>query len=167
MKTFGSRAEVMHGTAKKTSGGLVKGDLKYNKWGSIVSRRKSVLANKQKHLAKAGWTAKKGKFGAVCMKKSCKKTAKKMGRKGKGHKGGAGFGDMLGGLMGNGVNTNGVNANVPVEEPNDNVPVEEPKAKAKDNVPVEEPKDNANGAKMNGGGRRRRGNNRRRTHGRK
>ena len=100
MKTFGSRAEVMHGTAKKTSGGLVKGDLKYNKWGSIVSRRKSVLANKQKHLAKAGWTAKKGKFGAVCMKKSCKKTAKKMGRKGKGHKGGSGLDSMLKGFMG-------------------------------------------------------------------
>lgn len=65
MKTEGSRAEVMHGTAKRTSGGLTKGDLKYNKWGSIVSKRKSEQARKQKHLEKAGWTAKKGKFGAV------------------------------------------------------------------------------------------------------
>ena len=30
----GSRAQVMHGTAMKTSGGLTKKDLKYNKWGS-------------------------------------------------------------------------------------------------------------------------------------
>jgi len=66
-KTVGSRAEVMHGTAKKTSGGLTKGDLSYNKWGSIVSKKKAALARKQKHLEKAGWTAKKGKFGAVKM----------------------------------------------------------------------------------------------------
>lgn len=155
MKTFGSRAEVMHGTAKKTSGGLVKGDLKYNKWGSIVSRRKSVLANKQKHLAKAGWTAKKGKFGAVCMKKSCKKTAKKMGRKGKGHKGGAGVADMLGGLLGNGANENGVKVNANAA----NAPVEESKANAANNAaPVEEPKANAangaNAGNMNGGAKK-------------
>jgi len=30
MKTVGSRAQVMHGNAQKTSGGLSKGDLKYN-----------------------------------------------------------------------------------------------------------------------------------------
>ena len=30
MKTVGSRAEVWHGTAKKTSGGLLKKDLKKN-----------------------------------------------------------------------------------------------------------------------------------------
>jgi hypothetical protein len=31
MKTFGSRAEVFHGNAKKTSGGLTKSDLIKNK----------------------------------------------------------------------------------------------------------------------------------------
>lgn len=82
-KTVGSRAEVMHGTAKKTSGGLTKGDLTYNKWGSIVSKKKAALARKQDHLGKAGWTAVKGKFGAV------KKTGKKYhkGSKSKTHKG--------------------------------------------------------------------------------
>lgn len=72
MKTEGSRAEVMHGTAKRTSGGLTKSDLKYNKWGSIVSKRKSEQAKKMKHLEKAGWTAKKGKFGAVRTHKMAK-----------------------------------------------------------------------------------------------
>ena len=41
-KKVGSRAEVMHGTAEKTSGGLTKSDLKYNKYGEIVSKRKSA-----------------------------------------------------------------------------------------------------------------------------
>ena len=41
MTKVGSRAQVMHGTAEKTSGGLTKKDLKYNKRGAIVSRKKS------------------------------------------------------------------------------------------------------------------------------
>ena len=41
VKAVGSRAEVMHGTAKHTSGGLTKTDLKYNKAGRIVSRKRS------------------------------------------------------------------------------------------------------------------------------
>lgn len=61
----GSRAQVHHGTAYKTSGGLTKGDLVKNKNGRIVSRKVQATAKRQKHLAKAGWTAKKGKFGAV------------------------------------------------------------------------------------------------------
>ena len=88
MKTEGSRAEVMHGTAERTSGGLTKGDLKYNKWGSIVSKKKSEQARKSRHLEKAGWTAKKGKFGAVRINgaKTAKKHYKK-GSKSKTHKG--------------------------------------------------------------------------------
>jgi hypothetical protein len=67
----------------------MKKDLKYNKWGSIVSKKKSEQAKKNKHLEKAGWTAKKGKFGAVRMaggKKTAKKHYKK-GSKSKTHKG--------------------------------------------------------------------------------
>ena len=37
----GSRAQVMHGTADKTVGGLRKEDLMYNKAGRIVSKKKS------------------------------------------------------------------------------------------------------------------------------
>ncbi len=62
---IGSRAEVMHGTAHHTTGGLTKSHLKYNKWGRIVSAKRSALAKKEKRLHKAGYTAKKGKFGAV------------------------------------------------------------------------------------------------------
>jgi hypothetical protein len=59
----GSRAQVMHGTAAHTSGGLTKKDLKMNKWGRIVSRKKSMKAKKDKRLEKAGYKTKKGKFG--------------------------------------------------------------------------------------------------------
>ena len=41
-RKVGTRAQVMHGTAEKTKGGLTKTGLKYNKYGRIVSRRKSV-----------------------------------------------------------------------------------------------------------------------------
>jgi hypothetical protein len=36
----------MHGTAKQTSGGLTKKDLKYNKRGEIVSKKKSANMKK-------------------------------------------------------------------------------------------------------------------------
>ena len=81
----GTRAEVMHGTAFKTSYGKTKSEggdaltrknLKYNKHGRIVSIAKSNKKDKLlKQLRDAGYTTKKGKFGAV-------KTAKK-GRKAK------------------------------------------------------------------------------------
>jgi len=65
MKTFGSRAEVWHGNAKKTTGGLTKKDLIQNKWGEIVSRKKHMTAKKEKRLEKYGYFAKKGAFGAI------------------------------------------------------------------------------------------------------
>lgn len=68
----GSRAQVMHGTAHHTSGGLTKGDLKYNKYGRIVSRKKSQKAKKEKRLEKAGYKTRRGKFGAVKVKKGKK-----------------------------------------------------------------------------------------------
>ena len=70
----GSRAQVMNGTAYKTSYGAVKpkGDaltkkhLKYNKQGRIVSVAKSSKKGKLlAQLRRAGYTTKKGKFGAV------------------------------------------------------------------------------------------------------
>ena len=61
-KIIGSRAEVWHGTAKKTSGGLLKKDLKMNKRGRIVSKKMSNRAKKDKRLEKAGYKTKKGKF---------------------------------------------------------------------------------------------------------
>jgi hypothetical protein len=61
----GSRAQVMHGNAKMTGGGLKKRDLKYNKQGKIVSKKMSQRAKKEKRLQKAGYTTIKGQFGAV------------------------------------------------------------------------------------------------------
>ncbi len=75
----GSRAMVFHGNAYKTSGGLTKDELKKNpKTGKIVSKKKSQTAKKENRLAKHGWTAKKGKFGAIRIgrRTSSKKTRK-------------------------------------------------------------------------------------------
>jgi len=53
MKKVGSRARVMHGTALQTAGGLKKCDLKYNKCGRIVSRKKSMhMAHKTRRHSK-------------------------------------------------------------------------------------------------------------------
>jgi hypothetical protein len=73
---FGSRSQVMNGTAFKTSGNLTKKHLMYNKWGRIVSRKKHNTAKKEKRLEKAGFFAKKGKFGFVKKDKKKKKGGK-------------------------------------------------------------------------------------------
>ncbi len=80
MKTFGSRAEVFHGNAKKTTGGLEKKDLMKNKHGEIVSRKKHNTAKKEKRLEKFGFFTKKGKFGFV---KGTSKSRKSKSRKSK------------------------------------------------------------------------------------
>lgn len=60
--TVGTKAQVYHGTAKHTSGGLKKKDLMKHK-GKIVSRRKHAAGLKAiKRLRKLGYTAKKGTF---------------------------------------------------------------------------------------------------------
>ena len=64
-KLCGSRAEVWHGTAYKTSGGLTKSDLLQNKSGRIVSKAKHSSAKRENRLVKAGYGTKKGKFGWV------------------------------------------------------------------------------------------------------
>lgn len=69
---FGSRTQVWNGTAYKTSGSLTKRDLIMNKWGRIVSEKKHKTAKKEKRLEKAGYFAKKGKFGYV--KKNTRKS---------------------------------------------------------------------------------------------
>jgi hypothetical protein len=61
----GSRTQVHNGTAYKTTGGLTIKDLFMNRWGRIVSADKHVTAKKEKRLEKAGYFAKKGKFGYV------------------------------------------------------------------------------------------------------
>ena len=61
--TTGSKAQVFHGTAKHTSGGLHKSDLVQNKHGRIVSRRKQAAGRKAlKYLTRKGYKAMKGTF---------------------------------------------------------------------------------------------------------
>lgn len=68
----GSRAQVWHGTAHQTSGGLKKVDLKMHR-GRIVSRKKSELARTQKHLKGHLQPKGSGKFGNYTKKNNTKK----------------------------------------------------------------------------------------------
>ena len=83
VKSRGSRAEVMHGTARRTSGGLRKQHLKYNKRGKIVSKRASARAKKENRLVKAGYKTKKGQFGSF--RKGKRVSARRSRRKSKRH----------------------------------------------------------------------------------
>jgi hypothetical protein len=71
---IGSRTQVFNHTAFKTPGGLTKSQLLMNKWGRIVSAAKHKTAKKEKRLEKAGYFAKKGKFGFV--RKTARRTRK-------------------------------------------------------------------------------------------
>jgi DVNP family len=62
---FGSREQVVNGTAYKTEGLLTKDDLIMNKWGRIVSKKKYKTSKQEMRLEKYGYGAKKGKFGYV------------------------------------------------------------------------------------------------------
>jgi hypothetical protein len=73
----GSRQQVGHGTAYKTSGGLTKKDLVYTKRGRWVSKKKHMTAKKEKNLEKYGFFAQKGKFGYVKRDAMSKKSRKK------------------------------------------------------------------------------------------
>ena len=55
MQTFGSRAEVFHGTAMKTTGGLMKKNLEQDKYGKIISKAasKAALARRKEEGKKA------------------------------------------------------------------------------------------------------------------
>ena len=80
MLTVGSRAQVWNGNAKKTRGGLTKKDL-FKKKGRIKSKKASKKAKKNNNLKNAGWTFKKGVFGAIRIedKNKTKKNRKKKG----------------------------------------------------------------------------------------
>jgi len=67
---IGSRAQVWHETAYKTSGGLLISDLIQNKHGDIVSKIKHMQESKDCNLQKYGFWYKKGVFGVVKKKPS-------------------------------------------------------------------------------------------------
>ena len=86
VKTKGTRAEVMHGTALKTGygrKGLRKHQLKYNKNGRIVSRRLSKKAKRDNRLGRAGWKVKKGVFGSFHVSGKKTRTRRRRKRTGK------------------------------------------------------------------------------------
>lgn len=60
----GTRAQVLHGTKMKTSGGLTAADLMLNKRGHIVSKRKHALGKTVglQRLIRAGYKTTKGVF---------------------------------------------------------------------------------------------------------
>jgi len=62
MKRIGSKAEVYHGTARMTPGGVTRAGLMTHK-GRIVSKKKHAAGKKAiKHLRALGYIAKKGQF---------------------------------------------------------------------------------------------------------
>jgi hypothetical protein len=73
-RLVGSRAQVWHETAYKTTGGLTRMDLVMNKHGRVVSAKKHKTA-------KHGYTAKKGKFGAVKLASAHKSRKSRKSRK--------------------------------------------------------------------------------------
>jgi hypothetical protein len=83
VKAVGSKAEVFHGTAKHTSGGLKKKDLMKHH-GRIISRKKHAAGKKAiKHLFAAGYKPKKGTF--KLMRKSMAHSSKRHSKRSKRH----------------------------------------------------------------------------------
>jgi hypothetical protein len=84
IKAVGSKAEVFHGNAKHTSGGLTRKDLMKTKSGRIVSKKQHAAGKKAiKRLFSLGFKPKKGTFKPF-QKGSVRKT-----RKGRKHGGAA------------------------------------------------------------------------------
>ena len=81
MQRVGSRRQVWNKTAKQTSGGLTRSELFQDKHGNIKSKRASKKAKRNQNLKKAGWTFKKGTFGAVRVEDAKKKNTKKKSSK--------------------------------------------------------------------------------------
>jgi hypothetical protein len=101
---IGTRAQVWHGTALKTSGGLKKSDLFKNKAGRIVSKSKHASAKRENRLVKNGYGTKKGKFGFVRLNGTSKRgKSKKM-------RGGKAFGNSFSPahISGNGIDGQGL-----------------------------------------------------------
>lgn len=79
---IGTRAQVWHGTAYKTAGGLKKDDLMQNKAGRIVSRAKHTTAKREMRLVKHGYGSKKGKFGYVKTDSKSKSRSRRSSKRG-------------------------------------------------------------------------------------
>tara|TARA_Y100001936_G_C16065931_1_gene667241 strand:+ start:394 stop:723 length:330 start_codon:yes stop_codon:yes gene_type:complete len=76
MQRVGSRRQVWNRTAKQTTGGLTRSEIFQDKYGNLKSKKASRKAKRNKNLKKAGWTFKKGSFGAVRIEEKKKKGTK-------------------------------------------------------------------------------------------
>ena len=95
--TFGSKAEVFHGSCLKTRGGLTKKDLMKTKKGRIVSKKQHEAGKKAvKRLFAAGYKPKKGTF-KLFHKSAAKKSASRKHRSTRRKRGG--FVDSSGNSM--------------------------------------------------------------------
>jgi hypothetical protein len=104
---IGTRAQVWHGTAYKTTGGLTKSNILQNKNGRIVSRSKHASAKKEKRLIKAGYGTQKGKFGAVKLNEKSSRRSRKSSSRRHGKKRGGMFALNPSNYDGAGVGTSG------------------------------------------------------------
>ena len=104
---IGTRAQVWHGTAYKTSGGLTKHNIMQNKNGRIVSRSKHASAKRERRLLKAGYGTQKGKFGAVKLHGKSSRRHSKSRRHGKKRGGSVNFALSPTDYDGEGVGTSG------------------------------------------------------------
>lgn len=74
--SVGSKAQVFHGTALRTAGGLKKDDLMRTDKGRIVSKKQHASGLKAiKRLRNAGFVAKKGEFKLFTKRSGSKKAA--------------------------------------------------------------------------------------------
>ncbi len=83
-RMVGSRAQVWHGTAHHTSGGLTKSDLVYDEETQRIKSKKKVALAKKHHfledwLKENGHTMKKGEFALI--PKNPKNSAERRARK--------------------------------------------------------------------------------------
>jgi hypothetical protein len=104
---IGTRAQVWHGTAFKTSGGLTKSHIMQNKNGRIVSKSKHASAKRERRLIRAGYGTQKGKFGAVKLHGKSSRRHSKSRRHGKKRGGGINFALSPTDYDGQGVGTSG------------------------------------------------------------
>jgi hypothetical protein len=111
--TIGSRAQVYHGTALKTPGGLKKKDIFKNKHGRYVSKKKHFSAKRENRLVKSGYGTKKGVFGFVKLDKTQKKRKGSKSHRRRGHRGGGVENMSAQTSLGNAAPISGIKGNEP------------------------------------------------------
>ena len=99
--TVGSKAQVWHGKAKHTSGGLTRKDLMKTKAGRIVSRKKHAAGKKAiQRLFKLGFKPRKGTFRLMSSSSSSRRRSRSTTRKARRTTGGSAQEQLMRGNVG-------------------------------------------------------------------